>query len=391
MLKDVLAGRLSELAHSGLYRQLRLIEGAQEGTVTLNGRAVLMLSSNNYLGLANHPALKHAAQAAIEQFGCGAGASRLISGTMELHQELEQRVAQLKHTEAALAFPTGYHANVGTLSALMTQGDTILSDALNHASIIDGCRLSSATTLVFRHNDIDHLAELLASCSGSGNRLIVVDSVFSMDGDIAPLREIVTLAHRYDAWVMVDEAHATGVFGPHGAGVVDELGLSSHIDIHMGTLGKALGGFGAYVAGRRELIEWLVNRARSFIYTTGLPPSVAATAIAALDIVNQEPERRQQLWDNTAFLTKELVGLGYTLGKSCSQILPVIVGDAGQTMALAAALLTHGIFAQGIRPPTVPVGTSRIRLTPMATHTTQDMQRTVQAFAAAGKEVGLLS
>ena len=391
MLKDVLAGRLSELEHSGLYRRLRLVEGAQEGTVTLNGREVLMLSSNNYLGLANHPALKHAAQTAIEQFGCGAGASRLISGTMELHQELEYRLAQLKHTEAALAFPTGYHANVGTLSALMAQGDTILSDALNHASIIDGCRLSSATTLVFRHNDMEHLAELLASCPGSGNRLIVVDSVFSMDGDIAPLREITTLARRYDAWVMVDEAHATGVFGPHGAGVAEELELSADIDIQMGTLGKALGGFGAYVAGRRELIEWLINRARSFIYTTGLPPSVAATAIAALDIVNQEPERRQQLWDNTALLTKELTALGYTLGESRSQILPVIVGDAGQTMALAAALLTHGIFAQGIRPPTVPVGTSRIRLTPMATHATQDMQRTVQAFAAAGKEVGLLS
>jgi glycine C-acetyltransferase len=391
MLKDVLAARLAELEHSGLYRRLRLIEGAQEGTVALNGREVLMLSSNNYLGLANHPTLKHAAQAAIEQFGCGAGASRLISGTMELHQELEHRLAQLKHTEAALAFPTGYHANVGTLSALMAHGDTILSDALNHASIIDGCRLSNATTFVFRHNDMEHLAELLASCSGSGDRLIVVDSVFSMDGDIAPLREITTLARRYDAWVMVDEAHATGVFGPHGSGVVEELGLNTDIDIQMGTLGKALGGFGAYVAGRRELIEWLVNRARSFIYTTGLPPSVAATAIAALDIVKQEPERRQQLWDNTALLTKELSGLGYTLGESRSQILPVIIGDAGQTMALAAALLTHGIFAQGIRPPTVPAGTSRIRLTSMATHTTQDMQRTVQAFAAAGKEVGLLS
>ena len=214
MLKDVLATRLAKLEESGLYRRLRLVEGAQQGTVVLNGREVLMLSSNNYLGLANHPALKHAAQAAIEQFGCGAGASRLISGTMQLHQQLEHRLAQLKHTQAALAFPTGYHANVGTLSALMTPGDTILSDALNHASIIDGCRLSPATTLVFRHNDMDHLAELLASCSGSGQRLIVVDSVFSMDGDIAPLDEITTLARRYDAWVMVDEAHATGVFWP---------------------------------------------------------------------------------------------------------------------------------------------------------------------------------
>lgn len=391
MLTDILAARLAELEDTGLYRRLRLVEGAQDGRVRLNGREVLMLSSNNYLGLANHPALKRAAQAAIEQFGCGAGASRLISGTMELHQQLEHRLAQLKHTEAALAFPTGYHANVGTLSAVMTQGDTILSDALNHASIIDGCRLSRATTLVFRHNDMDHLAELLGSGSGAGQRLIVVDSVFSMDGDIAPLGEVVSLARRYGAWVMVDEAHATGVFGPHGAGVAEELGLSSDIDIQMGTLGKALGGFGAYVAGRRELIDWLVNRARSFIYTTGLPPSVAATAIAALDIVGQEPERRQQLWDNTAFLASQLSALGYTLGNSRSQILPVIIGEAGKTMALAAGLLTHGIFAHGIRPPTVPEGTSRIRVTPMATHTKEDMRQTVQAFAAAGKEVGLLS
>ena len=349
-----------------------------------------MLSSNNYLGLANHPALTRAAQDALERFGCGAGASRLISGSMELHHELEDRLARLKHTEAALAFPTGYQANVGTLSALMEPGDTILSDALNHASIIDGCRLSRATTLVFRHNDMDHLAELLASCSAAGRRLIVTDSLFSMDGDIAPLAEMSRLARDYDAWLMVDEAHATGVFGPHGAGVVEELGLSSTVEIQMGTLGKALGGFGAYVAGSRHLIDWLVNRARSFVYTTALPPSVAATAIAALDIVAQEPERRRRLWNTTAFLADQLSKLGYKLGNSRSQILPLIIGDAGQTMTLAAALLERGIFAQGIRPPTVPAGTSRIRVTPMATHTTQDMQQAVRVFAAAGKEVGVL-
>ena len=391
MLKDVLADRLAELEQRGLYRRLRLVEGAQAGRVRLNGREVLMLSSNNYLGLANHPTLTHAAQDALERFGCGAGASRLISGTMELHQELEDRLARLKHTQAALAFPTGYQANVGTLSALMEPGDTILSDALNHASIIDGCRLSRASTRVFRHNDMDHLAELLAACSGAGQRLIVTDSVFSMDGDIAPLAEMSRLARRYDAWLMVDEAHATGVFGPHGGGVVEELGLGSAIEIQMGTLGKALGGFGAYVAGSRQLIDWLVNRARSFVYTTALPPSVAATAIAALDIVAQEPQRRRQLWDNTAFLADQLTGLGYTLGNSRSQILPLIIGDAGQTMALAAALLERGIFAQGIRPPTVPVGTSRLRVTPMATHTRQDMQYAVEVFAVAGKEVGVLS
>ena len=391
MLTDILADRLAELEQRGLYRRLRLVEGAQAGRVRLDGREVLMLSSNNYLGLANHPALTQAAQAALERCGCGAGASRLISGSMELHHELEARLARLKHTQAALVFPTGYQANVGTLSALMEPGDTILSDALNHASIIDGCRLSRASTLVFRHNDVEHAAELLASCSGAGQRLIVTDSVFSMDGDIAPLAELSRLARRYDAWLMVDEAHATGVFGPHGGGVAEELGLSAAIEIQMGTLGKALGGFGAYVAGSRQLIDWLVNRARSFVYTTALPPSVAATAVAALDIVAQEPQRRRQLWDNTAFLAEQLAGLGYSLGQTRSQILPLIIGDAGQTMALAAALLERGIFAQGIRPPTVPVGTSRIRVTPMATHTRQDMQDAVEAFATAGKEVGVLA
>jgi 8-amino-7-oxononanoate synthase len=391
MLTDVLADRLADLEQRGLYRRLRLVEGAQAGRVRLDGREVLMLSSNNYLGLANHPTLTRAAQAALERCGCGAGASRLISGSMALHHELEDRLARLKHTQAALVFPTGYQANVGTLSALMGPGDTILSDALNHASIIDGCRLSRASTLVFRHNDVEHVAELLASCSGAGQRLIVTDSVFSMDGDIAPLAELSRLARRHDAWLMVDEAHATGVFGPHGGGVVEELELSAAIEVQMGTLGKALGGFGAYVAGSRQLIDWLVNRARSFVYTTALPPSVAATAIAALDIVAQEPQRRRQLWDNTAFLAEQLTGLGYSLGHTRSQILPLIIGDAGQTMALAAALLERGIFAQGIRPPTVPAGTSRIRVTPMATHTRQDMQDAVEAFAAAGREVGVLT
>ncbi len=390
MLKDILADRLADLRQRGLYRRLRLVEGAQAGRVRLGGREVLMLSSNNYLGLANHPALTHAAQDALERFGCGAGASRLISGSMELHHELEDRLARFKHTEAALAFPTGYQANVGTLSALMGPGDTILSDALNHASIIDGCRLSRAPTLVFRHKDMDHLAELLASCSAAGRRLIVTDSVFSMDGDIAPLVEMSRLARGYDAWLMVDEAHATGVFGPHGAGVVEELGLSSAVEVQMGTLGKALGGFGAYVAGSRHLIDWLVNRARSFVYTTALPPSVAATAIAALDIVAQEPERRCRLWDNAAFLADQLSTLGYRLGNSRSPILPLVIGDADQTMTLAAALLERGIFAQGIRPPTVPAGTSRLRVTPMATHTRADMRQAALAFAAAGKEVGVL-
>ena len=390
MLKDVLAARLARVRENGLYRVLRPIDGAQNAVVSLDGHDVLLFSSNNYLGLANHPALKRAAAEAVERFGCGSGASRLISGSMAVHHELEARLAALKKTEAALVFPTGYHANVGVLSALMGPGDTILSDGLNHASIIDGCRLSRAEVRVYPHGDPHALDALLAACLPSGRRLIVTDTVFSMDGDLAPLAELVELARHYDAWLMVDEAHATGVFGPHGGGLVEQAGLVDRVDIHMGTLGKALGGIGAYVAGSRELIDWLVNRARSFIYTTGMPPAAAASALAALDLVEREPERRQRLWDNTRFLSDGLRGLGYRIGDSRSQILPVIIGDARQTMALAEATLRRGVFAHGIRPPTVPEGTSRIRVTPMATHTRTQLKRTLDAFEAAGKEVGVL-
>lgn len=389
MLNPFLAARLVELEQSGLYRRPRVVTGAQAETVFLDGREVLLFSSNNYLGLANHPVLKRAAQEAIERYGCGSGASRLISGSMDLHRVLEQQLATFKQTDAALVFPSGYHANIGAISALMGPGDTILSDALNHASIVDGCRLSRAAIQVFRHRDMAHLEQLLATGS-SGQRLIVTDSVFSMDGDVAPLADIVTLARRYQAWVMVDEAHATGVFGSHGGGVVEELGLTHDVEVQMGTLGKALGGFGAYIAGSRELIEWLINRARSFIYTTGVPPAVAASALAALEIVEQEPERRQQLWRNATFLRQGLEELGYKLGPTSSPILPVIIGDASPTMALATALLQRGVFAQGIRPPTVPEGTARLRVTPMATHTQAQLVQALAAFAEAGRELGFL-
>ena len=389
MRKEILTARLAEVRESGLYRRLRAVEGAQDAAIILEGQEVVLFSSNNYLGLANHPALKRAAQEAIERYGCGSGASRLISGSMAVHHELEQRLATLKKTDAALVFPTGYHANIGVLSALMGPDDTILSDSLNHASIIDGCRLSRADTRVYRHADIEHLGELLKACPATGQRLIVTDSVFSMDGDLAPLTEIVSLARQYDAWVMVDEAHATGVFGPHGGGLVEELGLTEEVDIQMGTLGKALGCVGAFVAGSHELIDWLVNRARSFIYTTAIPPAMAAAVLAALDIVEQEPERRRQLWNNTRVLADGLRSLGYTLGATRSQILPVIIGEARATMVVAHAILQRGVFAHGIRPPTVPEGTSRIRVTPMATHTQDHLSRTLDAFAAAGKEVGI--
>lgn len=390
MLDQILQNRLEGLKRRGRYRSLSLISGAQTAAVTLDGKKVVQLSSNNYLDLASHPALKRAAAEALELYGCGAGASRLISGTMELHTALERKLAELKGTEAALVFSSGYHANTGIISALVGPGDTIFSDALNHASIIDGCRLSRADVRVFRHRNTRHLEELLVSAPPTGRRLIVTDTVFSMDGDLAPLKEVVALARRHRAWVMVDEAHATGVFGPSGAGVVEEMGLAGQVEIQMGTLGKALGSFGAYAAGSRVLIEWLINRARSFIYTTALPPPVLAAALAALTIVNNEPERRKRLWQNAAFLKRGLSGLGYRLGDTASPILPVLIGDETKTMALRAALLERGVFAQGIRPPTVPEGTARLRVTPMATHTEEELERALCAFAEAGKEAGVL-
>ena len=390
MLRSILKTRLADLHEDGLFRRLHVVQGAQEPLVRFNGREVLLLSSNNYLGIAAHPTLKKAAREAVEKFGCGAGASRLISGNMELHRELEARLAAFKQTEAALVFPSGYHANIGTLSALMGAGDTILSDELNHASIIDGCRLSRADIKIFRHRDVDHLESLLADSSDSGQRLIVTDSVFSMDGDVAPLTELVGLGYKYKAWVMVDEAHATGVFGSTGAGLVQERSLTNQVEIQMGTLGKALGGSGAYVAGSRELIDWLVNRARSFVYTTGVPPSVAATALAALEIVELEPERRAQLWENARFLAEGLKTLGYAPSSGESPVVPVIIGDARLTVDLSAALLRRGVLAYGVRPPTVPEGTSRLRLAPMATHSRGQLVQALEAFGEAGKETGVL-
>lgn len=390
MLDHVFQDRLDELKRRGLYRSLRLISGRQQPLATVEGKQVVLLSSNNYLDLANHPEVKRAAVEAVEAYGCGAGASRLISGTMELHARLETTLAEFKGTDAALVFGSGYHANTGVIPALMGAGDTLFSDELNHASIIDGCRLSHADTRVFRHRDMRHLEELLASAPATGQRLIVTDSVFSMDGDLAPLREVVTLGKKYRAWVMVDEAHATGVFGPSGAGVVEEMGLWEDIEIQMGTLGKALGSFGAYVAGSRVLIEWLINRARSFIYSTALPPPVLGAALAALHIVKNEPERRRRLWNNAAFLGQGLSRLGYRLGETESPILPVLIGGEEATMALTAALLNRGVFAHGIRPPTVPEGTARLRVTPTAAHTEEELDRALQAFAEAGREVGVL-
>jgi len=346
----------------------------------LDGREVINFSSNNYLGIANHPALAAAAKLAIERYGCGSGASRLISGNMTLHEELEAKLAAFKGTEAALVFNSGFQANTGILSTLAGEGDVIFSDELNHASIIDGCRLSRAKTCVYAHGDLDQLEAALKQATSARRKLIVTETIFSMDGDEAPLIGIVELAEKYGAMVMVDEAHATGVFGDNGAGVVAKLGLSERVAVQMGTLGKALGGFGAYVAGSGALRELLINRCRSFIFTTALPPSIMAMAIAAIDLVQREPERREMLWRNCRALKQGLHGLGFSLAESQSPILPLIIGDADKCMQFSERLLEKGVFVQGIRPPTVPPGTSRLRGTLMATHTCEHIDRAIEAF-----------
>jgi len=382
-MADFLDRKLAEIKSQNLYRTLQTVDCEQVSTIILDGHEVLNLSSNNYLGLADHPALKRAGKEALDRYGCGSGASRLISGNMTPHLELERRIASFKGTEAALVFNTGFMANLGIITALVGPGDVVYSDALNHASIIDGCRLSRAKISVYRHCDVDHLEAALKCAPAAAQKLIVTESVFSMDGDIAPLKELVELAERHDAMVMVDEAHATGVIGPKGAGVVAALGLGDRVMVQMGTLGKALGVFGAYAAGSAKLVELLINRSRSFIFTTSLPPVVLAMACAAIDIVETEPERQCALRRNSEQLRRGLVDLGYVLGDSRTQILPVIVGDEHDCMKLAGFLLEQGIYAQGIRPPTVPPGTSRLRVTTMATHTEEQLAQAVEAFAEA--------
>ena len=380
MAQDFIQRELQQIKEAGLHRSLRRVENDQGPTLMLDGRKAINFSSNNYLGIANHPALAAAAKEAIDRYGCGSGASRLISGNMTLHEELEAKLARFKGTETALVFNSGFQANTGILATLAGEGDEILSDELNHASIIDGCRLSRARTVVYAHADLNQLEIALKQGHGARRKLIVTETIFSMDGDEAPLLGIVELAEKHGATVMVDEAHATGVFGPGGAGVVSKLGLGDRVLVQMGTLGKALGGFGAYVAGSRELRELLINRCRSFIFTTSLPPAVMAMALAAIDLVEREPARREALWHNCRLLAHGLKRIGFSLKQIQSPIVPLIIGAADECMRFSEQLLERGVFAQGIRPPTVPPGTSRLRLTLMATHTPEDIDRAVAAF-----------
>jgi glycine C-acetyltransferase len=380
MAADFIERELEALEQQSLHRRMRTVAGDQDRVLTIDGREVLNFSSNNYLGLANHPLLASAAKDAIDRYGCGSAASRLISGNMALHEQLERTIAEFKGTEAALIFNSGYQANTGIIPALAGAGDFVFSDELNHASIIDGCRLARANVIVYPHVDVNFVEARLKKAPPRARKLIVTESLFSMDGDEAPLADIVALAERHGALVMVDEAHATGVFGPGGAGLAAQAGLGDRILVQMGTLGKALGGFGAYVAGSAALCEFLINRCRTFIFTTALPPAVAAMGIAAIEIVRAEPQRRHAVSANAEKLRSGLAALGHSLGPSRSQIVPVMIGAEAPCMRFSEELLARGVFAQGIRPPTVPKGTSRLRLTVMATHTADDLETTLEIF-----------
>ena len=387
MLADVaLASELRALEEHSLRRVRRTVGGAQGPEVLVNGRRVLCFASNNYLGLADDERLRRAAIDALESSGTGSGASPLVSGHMAEHEALEREIAAWLGFEAALVFGSGYHANVAVIPALAGAEDEVFSDALNHASLIDGCRLARARVTVFPHRDLGALERALGA-SRARRKLVVCDSIFSMDGDAMPLAELVALAEHHGAWTMLDEAHATGVFGASGAGLAEAEGVGERVTVRMGTLGKALGGYGAFVAGSRDLIETLVNRARAYVFSTALPPSIVAAARAAIAIVRAEPELRERLWRNARRMHAALAAAGLDPAPLASPILPLVAGESRAALRVAAHAFERGILAPAIRPPTVPAGTARLRVTPMATHDGEQIDRAaavlVEAFRRA--------
>jgi glycine C-acetyltransferase/8-amino-7-oxononanoate synthase len=379
--------QLDELKELGLYRRLRMISGPQGPRVVLDGEPVLLLCSNNYLGLADHPRVRQAAADAAMRWGVGAGASRLVSGSMTIHRRLEESLAEFKGSEACVLFGSGYLANTGIVAALAQDG-VVLSDELNHASIVDGCRLARAETVVYEHADVEHLEWGLAKAEGRP-ATIVTDTVFSMDGDVAPLVEICEVAQAYGARVVVDEAHGMGAIGPGGRGLVAELGLEDQVDVVVGTLGKALGSYGAYACCSRTMAKWLVNSARTLIFSTALPPPAVAGALAALELLVEQPRRVDKLQSGAAVLREELEARGLDVGGSCTQIVPLVVGGAAEAMRACELALSRGVFAQAIRPPTVPLGTSRLRLAAMASHTKSELRDAARVLADALDEVGV--
>ncbi|MFT5387193.1 MAG: 8-amino-7-oxononanoate synthase [Lysobacterales bacterium] len=381
---------LEDLKMQGLLRSMKDIVGTQGSRVTIDGREYLNFCSNNYLGLADDPRIRRAAVDSIEADGFGSGASRLVCGNLEAHVALEKYMAEFKGTEGCLLFSTGYMANVGILSSLFGRDDLILMDRLNHASLIDGARLSGSKFKRFAHNDMKNLEELLGINKSIVRKVIVVDSVFSMDGDIAPLDKIVALAKKYECMVMVDEAHGLGVIGKNGKGVVEYFGLADEIDIQMGTFSKAVGSFGGYCCAKNEVIDYLINKARSFIYTTGMPPSIAAASLEGMRIIKEHPELRTKLWDNMSHLTLELKGLGFDPGYAMTPIIPLIVNDTQKAVEFSTRLFEKNILVSAIRPPTVAEGTARLRITLSATHQIKEIDYLLDNLKVIGKDLGLV-
>jgi 8-amino-7-oxononanoate synthase len=379
--------RLEEIDELGLTRRMRLVSGPQGPRVVLDGKPVLLLCSNNYLGLADHPRVREAAADAAMRWGVGAGASRLVSGTMTVHRRLEDALAAFKEREAAVLYGSGYLANLGVISALAGPDDVVFSDELNHASIIDGCRLARAQTVVYRHNDVEHLAWCMQQASGRG-AVVVTDSVFSMDGDVAPLAEIAELAQRHRVRTVVDEAHGTGCVGPGGRGAVADAGLEQEIDVVVGTLGKALGSYGAFAACDAQMARFLTNASRPLIFSTAPPPPAVAGALAALELLIEQPRMVDKLRANADVMRTELAAEGFEVAGSTTQIVPLIVGDAALAMRVCEAAIERGVFAQAIRPPTVPDGTSRLRLALMASHTKAELRDAARTLARAALHAG---
>ncbi len=392
-----LTTQLDELKAKGTYFRLRVLDDEQAAVCTFDGREVINLASNNYLGLTTHPKLREAALEATRKYGVGSGAVRTIAGTMKIHMELEEKIARFKNVEACVVFQSGFTANAGTVSALLGKDDFIISDELNHASIIDGCRLSRAKILVFRHKDAAHAEEQLASVKDlPGRKLLITDGVFSMDGDIGPLPALCDAAEKHGAIMMVDDAHSSGVLGRNGRGTIDHFNVHGRVDIQVGTLSKAIGALGGYVCGSRDFIEFLYHRARPFLFSTSHPPSVAATCIAAFDVLEQEHQLMEKLWENTHYFKKELGLLGFNIGgvttpASETPITPIIIGDGKLTMEFSRELFMEGVLGTGIAFPTVPEGKARIRTIMTATHTRQQLDQALDVLKRVGKKMGILN
>ncbi len=384
-----LASELDSLKQQGLYRRLRILEGEQSHKATFDHRQVVNLSSNNYLGLTTHPKLRERALEATRTLGVGSGSVRTIAGTMAIHMELERRLAVFKQTEAVVVFQSGFAANAGTVAAVLSKDDVVISDELNHASIIDGARLSRAAIKVFPHKDAAAARRILQALPASQRKLLITDGVFSMDGDLGALPELCALAEEFGCIMMVDDAHASGVFGKNGRGTIDHFGMHGRVDIQVGTLSKAIGALGGYVAGSRSLVEFLYHRARPFLFSTSHPPAVAAACIAAIDLLEQEPEIIDRLWENTRFFKAGLQALGFDTGASEGPITPVIAGDGALAMKLSDRLFEEGVFAQGIAFPTVARDKARVRTIVTATHTRDELQFALDVFAKVGRELGI--